>query len=226
MSCLRAFGFGPNKLGEETVLTHIDHLSDHILKLSGKDVDLNSLCRQTNTNIILQIIFNKRFDLEDQFLTDFIQKWDEWMFAAGEVERPVFNQFPISVVRLFAGEIIQKMLHMTTDLKNFIREEVDEHLKTLDKENPRDFIDMYVLSKGEELSLDRLVNNVLVFCFDPIESLGCVLQWVNLYITSFQDVQNKMWDELNKVCCPNSIFRGYADVTPVKSISSYCHLRP
>ncbi len=211
MSCLRPFGFGPNKIGEETVLTHIDHLSDHILKLSGKDLDLNSLCRQTNTNIILKIIFNKRFDLEDRFLTDFIQKWDQWVFAVGEVDRAVFNQFPIWLVKLFAGKIIQKMLDTTKDLKNFIREEVDEHLKTLDKENPRDFIDMYVVSKGEELNLDRLVNNVFVFCFDPIESLGCVLQWVILYITLFQDVQNKMRDELNKVCYPNPILRWYAD---------------
>ncbi len=199
MSCLRPFGFGSNKLGEENVLTHINYLSDNILNLTGQHVDLRDLLLQTNANIVLKIFFNKTFDLDDQFLKDYIQKWKEWFTVEGGFQALVMIHAPVWLSKLFARKIIPRTVETTEVLRDFVRQEVDEHLRTLDKENLRDFIDMYIVSKGEELDLGRLINNAFFLCIDPIMTVGCVLQWVILYLILYQDVQKKMQDEMDKV---------------------------
>ncbi len=199
MSCLRPFGFGPNQIGEENVLTNTNYLCDNVLKLSDQDVDLKGLLQQTNANIILKILCNKGFHLDDQFLKDFVQQWNDWFAAVGGFEALICYLAPTWLVKLFPRTIIPSMVQTTEVLRNFFRKEVNEHLRTLDKDNPRDFIDMYVVSKGEELNLDRLVNNVFMHCVDPMLAVGCGLQWVILYLTLYQDVQKKMQDEMDKV---------------------------
>ena len=199
MSCLRPFGFGSNQVGEETVLTNINYLSDNILKLSAQDVDLKGLLLQTNANIILKILFDKRYDLDDQFLKDFVQQWDDWFAMEGGFEALLLIHAPAWLVKMVARKIIPRTVETTEVLKDFFRKEVDEHLRTLDKDNPRDFTDMYVVSKGEELDRDRLINNVFLLCIDPIMTVGCGLQWVILYLTLYPDVQEKMQDEMDKL---------------------------
>ncbi len=198
VSCMRAFGLGPNEIGEENVLTHVDCLSEYILQHSGQEIDIISLLMQTNANIILKIIFNRRFDLEDQFLKDFVGKWKAW-YALSTHELVVVDQLPRWAAKVFARKVIKRMKDNTEDLKDFIRNEVDEHLKTLDKDNPRDFIDMYVLSKGDDLDMDRLINNAFAWCPDAIDTISCVLGWIILYVTLHKDVQKKMQDELDNV---------------------------
>ncbi len=194
---MRAFGFGPNNIGEENILTQVDCLSEYILQHSGQEIDINSLLEQTNANIILKIIFNRSFDLGDPFLTDFVQKWKDWSSTSGQ--ELLLDQLPRWLAKIFARKAIKRMEDATEVLKDFIRKEVDEHLNTLDRDNPRDFIDMYVLSKGRELDMDHLVNNAFIWCPDSIHTVGCVLQWIILYVTLHKDVQKKMQDELDNV---------------------------
>ncbi len=180
-------------------MTQINYLSDSILKLTGQDVDLRDLLLQTNANIVLKIFFNKRFDLDDHFLKDYIQKWKDWIAAEGGSRALVMIHTPVWLSKLFARKIIPRTVETTEILKDFVRQEVNEHLRTLDKDNPRDFIDMYAVSKGEELDLDQLINNAVFLCIDPIMTVGYALQWVFLYLTLYQDVQKKMQDEMDKV---------------------------
>ena len=87
----------------------------------------------------------------------------------------------------------------TEVLRDFIRKEVDEHLKTMDKDNPRDFIDMYVVSKRGELDMDHLIHNAFVWCPDAIDTTSYVLGWIILYVTLHKGVQKKMQDALDNV---------------------------
>ncbi len=151
-----------------------------------------------NANIILKIIFNKRFDLEDQWLKDFVQKWKDW-YAIGGHELLVVEQLPRWLAKVFARKVINRMEDTTEVIKDFFRKEVDEHLKTLDRDNPRDFIDMYVVAKGEELDVDQVINNAFIWCPDAIITSSCVLQWIILYVTLHRDVKKKMQDELDNV---------------------------
>ncbi len=198
LSCLRAFGFGPNTIGEENVLTHVDCLLEYILQHSGHEIDINSLLLQTNTNIILKIIFNRRYDLEDKFLKDFLQKWKDWS-DIGSHELLVVDQLPRWLAKIFARKVIKRMEDTTEALRDFVRKEVDEHMKTLDKDNPRDFIDMYAVSKGKELDMDHLINNAFIWGDDAINTVSYVLQWIILYVTLHKDVQTKMQNELDNV---------------------------
>ena len=180
MSCLRAFGCGSNNIGEENVLRHVDYLTEYILNLGDLDIDLNSLIFQTNTNIILKILLNKRFDLDDQFLKEFIQQWKDSL-AVDEMEMLICSCVPVWLVKLFARKMIPRVLQTTDVLMDFFRKEVDEHIKTLDKDNPRDFIDMYIVNQGCKLRLDHLTSNAYMFCGDPIITVGSAIQWVILY---------------------------------------------
>lgn len=54
----------------------------------------------------------------------------------------IFNLFPF--IKHFPGPH-QKIYQNAEELKGFIREAVQEHRETLDPDNPRDFIDAYLL---------------------------------------------------------------------------------
>ncbi len=210
LSCLRAFGFGGNKAGEENILVNLEYLSDHLLQTTGTEIDLSSLITQTNANIILKILFNKRYEFNDQFLKTFGQMWRDW-YAIGGIELWL-DQLPWWIVNILARKTVKDMVYYTTTLRDFVKQEVMDHLDTLDKNNPRDFTDMYIITKGDRLDVDRLTDSAFTFCPDAIDTTTNVLDWILLYVTLHQNVQRKMQEEMLKVrdvfchCFHNDLF--------------------
>ncbi|KYR03142.1 hypothetical protein DLAC_00642 [Tieghemostelium lacteum] len=87
-------------------------------------------------------------------------------------------------------------------LKKYINEIFQDHLKTIDYENPRDLMDILIteldikkhpenISKIEDVGFDLLIAGY--------ESSNLTVQWVILMIANYPEVQEKMYVEIKSI---------------------------
>merc|ERR1719419_190102 len=93
------------------------------------------------------------------------------------------------------------MVDIINTQKKFIFKEIDEHEKTLDEENPRDFVDLYLLEmkSSEGFSKKDLALNLMDFLDAGTETSSTTLKWIILYLTLYQDVQDRCRQEIISV---------------------------
>ena len=80
--------------------------------------------------------------------------------------------------------------------RNFVLKQIKEHEETLDSESPRNFIDVYLteMAKHEndnEFSKIDLAVSLLDFLHAGTETSSTTLKWIVLFLTLYQDVQNR-----------------------------------
>ena len=78
---------------------------------------------------------------------------------------------------------------------------MEEHRATLDRENPRDFIDVYLtaMEEDEGLTMDDLAISLYDFLLAGTETSSTTLKWLVLYLTIHQEVQARCREEIVRV---------------------------
>ncbi|XP_008336487.1 cytochrome P450 2J5, partial [Cynoglossus semilaevis] len=90
-------------------------------------------------------------------------------------------------------------------VKDFIHEEVEKHKKDLDHNNPRDYIDTFLIEmdKHKEPELGFNETNLTLCSLDLFlagtETTSTTLQWALVYLINHPDVQEKVQEEIDKV---------------------------
>ncbi|XP_064611520.1 cytochrome P450 2U1-like [Liolophura sinensis] len=102
---------------------------------------------------------------------------------------------------------IHQVLSNQNEIYAFIRSQISQHKRTLDREKPRDFIDAYLINFKEkqkrnpdtafsEEQLTRVVSDLFVA---GSETTASTLLWLVLYMVTYPDVQDKVHKELDDV---------------------------
>ena len=88
---------------------------------------------------------------------------------------------------------------MIIDVK--LSEQIEKHRATLDRENPQDFIDVYLIAMEEDegLNTDDLAMNLFDFLLAGTETSSTSLKWLVLYLTLHQEVQDRCRAEIREV---------------------------
>ena len=83
---------------------------------------------------------------------------------------------------------------------------MEEHRATLDRENPRDFIDVYLtaMEEDEGLTMADLAISLYDFLLAGTETSSTTLKWLVLYLTIHQEVQARCREEIVRVIGANS----------------------
>ena len=83
---------------------------------------------------------------------------------------------------------------------------MEEHRATLDRENPRDFIDVYLtaMEEDEGLTMDDLAISLYDFLLAGTETSSTTLKWLVLYLTIHQEVQARCREEIVRVIGANT----------------------
>ncbi|KAL7863976.1 hypothetical protein AOLI_G00153960 [Acnodon oligacanthus] len=138
---LRDFGLG-KKTVEERVAEEAHYLIKEMLQQEGKPFYPIHLFMNAVSNIICSIIFGDRFDYDNKSFARLLEILNKNIQLSGSALGQIFNLVPI--IRYFPGPH-QKIRENANALREFILEMVEEHKKTLDPDNPRDFIDAYLI---------------------------------------------------------------------------------
>ncbi|KAL7863970.1 hypothetical protein AOLI_G00153900 [Acnodon oligacanthus] len=199
---LRDFGLG-KKTVEERVAEEAHYLIKEMLQQEGKPFYPMHQFMNAVSNIICSIIFGDRFEYDDKHFAKLLQMLNENIQYTGSTVAQIFNMAPI--LKYFPGPQ-QKFWHNFQDLKKFVLEIVEEHKKTLDPDNPRDFTDAYLIQMTKQESKEDStfhVENMMKSIFDLFtagtETTATTLRWGLIYMMDHPDVQERCHDEIVRV---------------------------
>ena len=84
--------------------------------------------------------------------------------------------FPQWLVRLTERKKFNTLLSNLKLLEDYIAREVEEHRKTFDVDNPRDFVDMYLMKPDMEVG-KGLYDTIDIFMPDSTDTIAVFMRW-------------------------------------------------
>eukprot|EP00092_Neocalanus_flemingeri_P011092 GFUD01011940.1.p1 GENE.GFUD01011940.1~~GFUD01011940.1.p1 ORF type:complete len:480 (+),score=113.71 GFUD01011940.1:179-1618(+) len=195
LKTLKGLGFGKQSL-EENINIEVEELITSFL--SGKeDFHLSNNFNAPIINILWQIVAGQRFTPDDP----------EGMEMLASVNRQfeiIFNMevFPLKIMKMFPKATnYAEMVNILDTQKRFIMKQIEEHECTIDPEHPRDFVDVYLdeMRSCENFTKNDLVLSMMDFLHAGAETSSTTLKWIVLYLTVYQDVQDKCREEIDSL---------------------------
>ncbi|XP_054936783.1 cytochrome P450 2C23-like isoform X2 [Physeter macrocephalus] len=155
-------------------------------------------------NVICSILFNERFHYDNKMLLSLLSLLNKNFNRINSPWNQIYNLWP-KLIKHLPGEhkAFSKRLN---DIKYFILEKVKEHQKSLDHNNPRDYIDCF-LSKMEqekqnpesEFHLENLTTCGSNLFSAGIETTSITLSYGLLLLMKYPKVQAKVHEEIDRV---------------------------
>ncbi|XP_075895315.1 cytochrome P450 2J6-like [Nelusetta ayraudi] len=202
LSTLRSFGLGKNVI-EQRILEEARHLQEEIAMEKGKPFNPADLFYSAASNIICQLVMAKRFDYSDHEFQTVRNDITEILRTQGSFWGLLYESFP-TVMKHLPGPH-NKIFEKTNTVKTFISEEVQRHQKDIDPNNPRDYIDTFLIEmeKHKDGQLGFTFNNLAMCSVDLLlagtDTTSTTLLWALVYLIKHPDVQEKVQAEIDRV---------------------------
>ncbi|XP_076419136.1 cytochrome P450 2C11 [Peromyscus maniculatus bairdii] len=233
---LRNFGMGKRSI-EDRVQEEARCLVEELRKTKGSPFDPTFVLGCAPCNVICSIIFQNRFDYKDQEFLNLMEKFNENFRLLSTPWIQVCNTFP-AIIDYFPGSHNQ-VLRNFSYVKNYVLEKVKEHQKTLDMDNPRDFIDCFLIKMEQEkhnpkseFTMESLVATVTDMFGAGTETTSTTLRYGLLLLLKHVDITAKVQEEIERVvgrnrspCMQDRSHMPYTDAV-VHEIQRYIDLIP
>ncbi|XP_032691830.1 cytochrome P450 2C41-like [Lontra canadensis] len=200
---LRTLGMGKSNL-ESRVQEEACHLVEALRKTKALPCDPTFVLGCASCNVICSIIFQNRFDYTDQTLMGFLKIFNENLKILSSPWIQVYNSFP-AVLDYLPGSH-NTILKNSVFINNYILEKIKEHEESLEVNNPRDFIDYFLMKMAQEndnnqlkLTLENLVNSVSDLFGAGTETTSTTLRYSLLLLLKHPEVAAKVQEEIERV---------------------------
>ncbi|KAL8173132.1 UNVERIFIED_CONTAM: hypothetical protein K2H54_040482, partial [Gekko kuhli] len=156
-------------------------------------------------NIIVSILLGKRYEYEDPKFIRLLNLVNEIIRLGGSPSVLLYNMFP-ALGFLSGGR--KTVLKNRDELYAFIQDTFIEHLKELDVNDQRSFIDAFLIQQQEEKNknqsnrffhnenLKTVVENLFAA---GMETTSTTLRWGLLLMMKYPEIQKKVQEEIAKV---------------------------
>ncbi|KAG1651566.1 Cytochrome P450 2C8 [Nymphon striatum] len=153
------------------------------------------------------LVFNKSYEYDDPKFLNNIERLDENFSAAGKVQIIMF--FPW-LVPFFSGMINTMKKNIKVVLKYQSEEFIKEHQKDFDSENPRDFLDLYLIEMSKEVNeenkdalktfnIEQLQYVISDLFAAGTETGSTTISWALLFMIHHPKIQEKVQAEIDEV---------------------------
>lgn len=204
LQSLRDFGVGKTSI-EERVIIEIEAAADVFMRTNGEPSDISTILQKMVGNVIYGIIFGNRYEFDDPDF-DIIRRMCNTVVGGQGLSNPA-NFFPKWITKIIArkaNEEIQTRIDVVRDIKQYILKQIQEHEDTFDKDDIRDFLDMYILvtrdPKSEEdtevITKDNMLRIILELFIVGVETTATTLSWAFLFMSEHPHVQQKCQQEI------------------------------
>ncbi|KAM9308504.1 cytochrome P450 2C25-like [Gastrophryne carolinensis] len=202
ISSLRNYGMG-KKTMESRMLEEAEKLIQAVSDTEGKPFNVTKTLSSASLNIISSALFGERFDYKDPKLHELLYYISHFIRNVLSPLHMFCNTFPILLKLSFVRRIVFGD-HLF--LQNFVRKYIEEHKRTLKPEDPRDFMD-YFLLKIKEVEheedpdfCDTSLLMVVVGLFAAGgETTANTLKFCLTLLANYPDVQAKVQQEIDEV---------------------------
>ncbi|XP_070793557.1 cytochrome P450 2C5-like [Pituophis catenifer annectens] len=208
LSTLRNFGMGKkqmsNKVQEEALC-----LVEEVGSMQGHSFEPRRRCTGAVSNVISAVVFGNRFDYKDQTFIENQKTVESILKLCGNFAGMVYNSFP-KIMEYFPGQHTKTFADIEK-LCGFIHKEVVLHQKTLDIQEPRDFIDCFLIKLEKDqnspkiYTLENLVRSVLEMFFAGTVSTSNALVSSLYVVAKLPHIQAKVQHEIDEMVGANRI---------------------
>nr|XP_002756508.3 cytochrome P450 2C19 [Callithrix jacchus] len=200
---LRNFGMGKRSI-EDRVQEEAHYLLEELRKTKASPCDPTFILGCAPCNVICSIIFQKRFDYKDQQFLSLMERLNENTKILSSPWLQICNSLP-PIIDYFPGTH-NKLLKNVALIKSFILEKVKEHQESVDINNPRDFIDCFLIkmkkeehNQQSEFIIENLVNTALDLFGAGTETTSTTLRYALLLLLKHPEVTAKVQEEIGHV---------------------------
>ncbi|XP_004621915.2 cytochrome P450 2C18-like isoform X1 [Sorex araneus] len=200
---LRSFGMGKRSI-EDGIQEEAHCLVEELRKTNASLCDPTFTLGCASFNVICSIIFQNRFDYTDQDFLKLIEKINEFIAILSSPWIQLCNSFPI-LLDYYPGNF-SKLYQNFSYLKSYFMEKVAEHQESLDIDNPRDFIDCFLIKMEQEKQSQELIftfGNLMITLTDLFiagtQTTSATLKYALLLLLKHPDVTAKAQEEIERV---------------------------
>ncbi|XP_050666564.1 cytochrome P450 18a1 [Leptidea sinapis] len=211
---LREFGMtymgNGKKIMEGRIKTEIDEFMANIFLADGAPIDANPLLALGVSNVICGITMSLRFSTGDVRFERLNHLIEEGMRLFGEIHYgeyvPLYNYLPGK------AQVQEKVAKNREEMFSFYQTLINEHRSTLDIENARDLIDVYLIEiekakiegrdrelfegRDHELQLKQILGDLFSAGMETIKSS---LLWMIVFMLRNPDVKRRVQEEIDNV---------------------------
>jgi len=199
---LRDLGLGRSKM-EGSIQEEITALLGYLEKNENKPFCVREVLIPSVINNISSLIFGKKFKYDDPerlMISNFVTETSK---AAGQVVWLIFFPWIRRILKFFNIEI-DEVRKQGQGLKNYIKKEIEEHERTFNPDNIRDFIDAYILEIQQKKDDPAFTKPVLEDLAGAIfgggsETVRQSVEWLLLLTASRQEGQRRIQSEIREV---------------------------
>ncbi|XP_004580081.2 cytochrome P450 2C18-like isoform X1 [Ochotona princeps] len=200
---LRNFGMGKRSI-EERVQEEARCLVEELRKTNASPCDPTFILGCAPCNVICSVIFQKRFEYSDQNFIHFLKLLTEAFTILGSPWIQVCTNFPALIDYLPGSH--NKFIKNMCFIQNFILEKIKEHQQSLDVNNPRDFIDCFLIKMEQEKHNEQsefTLENLKIAAFDLFiggtDSISSTVRYGLLLLLKHPEVTVKLQQEIERV---------------------------
>lgn len=203
---LRDLGMGKSKL-VAAVHTQAEMLIEEFRKQAGRADKVPHATKVAVVNIVWQMIGSIQFKVTDERFKRF-QRLIDGVFESMR-RMAILDLFPW-INSVFPDALVtwicrRDVVKITLDsFSAYFEEVIDEHKATLDKDNPRDLIDAYIIEMEKDNPDSTCSKRDLVLLIFDLFNAGTqttdnMLTWMIFYLANHPKVQERMLREIDEV---------------------------
>ncbi|XP_072483333.1 cytochrome P450 2C44-like isoform X2 [Notamacropus eugenii] len=200
---LKNFGMGKRTI-EERVQEEAQHLVEELQKTKAQAFDPAFILCCAPCNVICSILFNQHFRYNDEKFLHLTGMLIENFRLLNTPWIQLYNFCP-SLIKHLPGShrtIYKNVLQM----RGFLMEQVKTHEETLDPNNPRDYIDCFLIKKQQEkmnpqseFSYEELLATASNLFAAGTETTASTLRFGLLLLMKYPEIQAKVHEEIDRV---------------------------
>uniref|UniRef100_A0AAY4DVG8 Cytochrome P450 n=1 Tax=Denticeps clupeoides TaxID=299321 RepID=A0AAY4DVG8_9TELE len=203
LTTLRDFGMGRKKM-EIWIQEESKYLVDLLRENKSASFDPSFFLSRAVSNVICALVFGQRFSYKDAQLLRLLQTISGILKFLSSPSGQLYNIFP-RLMNYLPGRH-QTIFREVDEIRNFCTEKITQHQETLNPDDPRDYIDCFLMRLNEEKNLpstefhnDNLISTVLNLFLAGTETTSSTMRYTMMLLIKYPHIQEKMQKEIDDV---------------------------
>ncbi|XP_063793857.1 cytochrome P450 2A4-like [Pseudophryne corroboree] len=203
MPVLRDLGFGKRST-EDRIQEETSQLLAELKETKESFFDPQHCFSKSVCNIIFSLMFGNHHKYEDDDIDTVLSCINEALAIMSSAWGQMYDMFP-GLMRFIPGPH-HKIFKLLKKLSQFVETRIKINQKTLDPNNPRDYVDVFLIqiekeknNPDSEFYMKNLLANSIQLFFAGVETTSTTLTYSFLVLLKYPDVLAKVHEEIDNV---------------------------